>query len=719
MQKKKKLTTQRMTVFVIASLTLLIFAIYSNSFDCSWQFDDAPNISENPRLHLTKLSWSGIESALHSDRNNPDVLYRPLPCLSFALNYYFGGLNVYGYHFVNISIHLLTSIFLFLFLLETFKLPLLRTRYSSSAFAIALLSTTLWAINPVQTQAVTYIVQRMASLAGMFYILTMYLYVKGRTAQSTRKAVPYFAACLLSFAMALGSKENSAMVPMSIIFYEILLVQGDAKIFSKWNLRWFLTTLGAAFLITLLYLYFKNGDILSFLNGYKGRPFTLSQRLLTEPRIVVFYISLLLYPMPNRLNIAHVVEPSTGLFHPLSTFLAIALIAGLVASAIYMARKRPLIAFCIFFFFLNHIIESTIIPLELVFEHRNYIPSMLFFLPFSISILRLLKFYENRSFMRVSVSAFVVLLLVGLGHATYMRNFAWKNEMTLWLDAAEKAPNQARAHHNLGLYYQDHGRIKEAISEYEKALAIPISNRKDEKSVTYYNLGKIYAKKKDFEKAHFFYERSIELNPDYSPLYNDMAAMYDMEGKGSLAFNYLVKAVKLQPNSIMANYNLGLAYLRKRDPDKAIYHLKKLLNRHDKLIMDRVPLYIGVAFKQKGKLGSAEIYLKRALEVNPENIAIYLHLAEIYCLKGEQDRAKLQISKAISFIRDQNTFTRIIEHLTESGESRNIEPKAKIVVPLMAQLYAEKAKKFIAWSECLGDSLQDRKGIRKTERMKN
>ena len=169
----------RRLIFSILILSLAIFSIYSNSVDCSWHFDDKPNITDNPNLHLSALNWDNIKRTLFSDRKNPTTFYRPVACLSFAFNYYVGGLDVFGYHLVNILVHLLTTIFLFLFLYNTLNLPSLKGKYHSKAFEIAMLATFLWALNPVQTQAVTYIVQRMASMAGMFYMMSMYFYLAG------------------------------------------------------------------------------------------------------------------------------------------------------------------------------------------------------------------------------------------------------------------------------------------------------------------------------------------------------------------------------------------------------------------------------------------------------------------------------------------------------------------------------------------------------------
>ena len=474
----------RVVVFSILALSIIIFSIYANSFDCSWHFDDEPNITNNPNLHLKETTWENFRRALFSDRNNPHALYRPAACLTLAFNYYFGELDVFGYHLVNIFIHLISSIFLFLFIYQTLNLPSLEKNYASKSYFIAFLATTLWAINPVQTQAVTYIVQRMASLAGMFYIISMFFYLQARTTEANPKKILFFTLCFVSFAMAMGSKENAAMLPLSIFLYEILLIQGITGQKLRRYSGLLVIVAGLILVFCFTYFYIQGGNIFSFLNGYEGRQFTLAQRLLTEPRIIVLYITLLLYPDPNRLNIAHSIQISTSFFNPIWTFFSILLILGAICYSVYLAKKRSLFSFCILFFILNHAIESTILPLELIFEHRNYIPSMFFFLPIAIGFSNLLELYAQKKAMKHIISAFIILLLIGIGHDTFMRNFTWKNEETLWNDATEKSPDLSRPHHNLGRYYHDHGQKQKAISEYNRALTSQVLHRKNENYVT-------------------------------------------------------------------------------------------------------------------------------------------------------------------------------------------------------------------------------------------
>jgi len=577
----------------------------------------------------------------------------------------------------------------------------LREKYAPQSYFIALLATTLWAINPIQTQAVTYIVQRMASLAGMFYIMSMFFYLKARISETGSKKIIFFILCFVSFLMALGSKENAAILPLSIFLYEIVILHEDAGLYLRRNRGVFLVVCGGTLLLGLLYMYFKGGNIFSFLNTYENRPFTLTQRLLTQPRIIIFYFSLLLYPVPNRLSIAHSFQVSTSLFDPISTIFSILLISAAIAFAIYSAKKNPLFSFCILFFFLNHAIESSIFALELIFEHRNYIPSMLFFLPIAIGFYNLLQLYTKKKAMKHITSAFIILLLIGIGHATFMRNLTWKNERSLWMDAIEKSPDLSRPHHNLGRYYHDHGHKNEAILEYQKAIEKPVTNRIDETSVTYYNLAKIYSDFKDYEKALYHYYKALFINPQFPPIYNDIAGVFDRQGKYELAYRYLVEAFRLRPYSTVTNFNLGLYYLRERQPEKAIYHLQSLSD--EKEFGDKVLIYLGVAFKQKGQLGRAVTYFKKALKANPRNIKLYLHLAEISYRIGDIRRAQHEVEKAIGLIPDTKTFQNILDALLTEGRSRNLQPRADIVIPLMRECCRSKSETLKEWSELLNE----------------
>jgi protein O-mannosyl-transferase len=689
----------RKVVFAFITLAAIIFIIYGNSFDCSWHFDDEPNIVDNPNLHLREFTWENIKQALYSDRNRPTSLYRPVACLSFAINHYFGGLNVFGYHLVNISVHFISSVFLFLFIYHTLNLPSLRLKYAHNSYFIALLAVVLWSINPIQTQAVTYIVQRMAGMAGMFYIIGMYLYLKFRTADIRYQKVLYFILCFFFTLMALGSKENAAILPLSLFVYEILLLREiTAQNLRKTFLVFFVVT-GTILILGFSYIYSQGGNIFAFLDGYGNRPFTLAQRLLTEPRIIIYYISLLLYPVSTRLNVAHSIDTSSSLFHPFTTPISFIAILAAIFFAIYLAKRRPLISFSIIFFFLNHVIESTILPLELIFEHRNYIPSMFFFVPVAMGFCSLIDYYRAKRVMQFIITGFIVFILIGLGHSTFMRNFTWKNEKSLWIDASEKAPDLSRPHHNLGRYYGDHGQKEEAIIEYKTALQKPVCNRKGESFVTCYNLGMVYGGLKNYEKALLYYNRALALNSYFPPVYNNMASLMEEQGKHELAHKYLVKGIKLNLYSPELFVNLGLYYLKMGEPDRAIFWLKKAEN--EKHIAYNISLDLGIAYKQKGLYGRAVIYFKNALKYGPRNITPHLHLAEVFYRADDHKQAKQETKRIIRLTQGKEMFDRIMHDLSTKDRSSKIRPCGTILIPMLRDEYLRESETLKEWGELL------------------
>ena len=211
----------------ITLLILLNLAVYSNSFQATWQFDDKPNIINNHYLHLRDLTPASLIQTFYTNPTDPATpgkrLYRPIAFLTFALNWYLGQDRVVGYHVVNVLIHCLTSVFLFLAVYHLFGAPNLYGKIDKrNRFLIALISAVLWSLNPIQTQAVTYIVQRMAAMAAMFYLLSMLFYIQCRLSKYPRHRIPLMLGCILSFLLAWGSKENAVALPAALLLIEII-----------------------------------------------------------------------------------------------------------------------------------------------------------------------------------------------------------------------------------------------------------------------------------------------------------------------------------------------------------------------------------------------------------------------------------------------------------------------------------------------------------------
>ena len=670
---------------MVFAVFIIVLSIYSNTFDASWHFDDEPNILSNKSLHLTELNLENIKHTFTPSWDTGGSLYRPVACFSFALNYYFGKTEVFGYHLVNLTIHCLSAIFLFLFIYHVLNLPILKEKYKDNAYFIAFLSTVLWAINPIQVQAVTYIVQRMASMAGMFYIASMYFFLKGRTSRLKASKVIHYILCFICGVLALGSKENAVMLPITLLIFDLFLIRGITKSSLK---KYALLLLIAALICAIAALLLKGPLILNpqnILSGYAGRGFTLAERLLTESRIVLFYISLLLYPMPHRLCFSHDILLSKGLLNPSTTIIAILIILALIGFTIWKSKRWPLVCFCILFFFLNHFIESTFLPLELVFEHRNYIPSMLFFVPIAILMVKGIAFFSHKKTMQITIIGFVILVLIALGHSTFMRNFAWQTEEALWLDAVRKSPNLSRPHHNLGKCYTDMGLKQTALAQYRKALQLPDGPNRKAHYQIHYNMGLIYQSFEDFELARKHFITALDLNPGYLNAYSCLGILDLEQGESDKALQHFMRVLSYKKDSEKARNHVGFAFLKQGQVDSAISQFQKVLNANPNNLYALT--HLGVAYKCKTEFGKAIRCFKKVLSIEKKYVTAALHLIEVYSIKGEKKMAE-KTAAALIELFPGSELTLLIDKRIIQTDPLLAQANVEIISPVLKKHYA-------------------------------
>ena len=284
--KKRRAAAMALTLLAIALGTL-----YVNSFDCDWHLDDHLIIFRNPNLHLKTLTWRNLLKTAYApqtDSSAPEVISRPIVSLSLALNYYFGREAVFGYHLVNLAIHYLAAVFLYLLVANTLKLPNLRDRYGQYADAVALLTAFLWATSPIQIFSVTYIVQRMSSMAGLGYIAALYFFMKGRTTAPSHSRRGWFSCAAVAGIMALGSKESAATLPFSMILYDLLLIRAYSATFHKKHLRLIIVSVLFFIVLGLLFVWGGFGGSAGLLSEYDRFTFTMAERVLSAPRILLF-----------------------------------------------------------------------------------------------------------------------------------------------------------------------------------------------------------------------------------------------------------------------------------------------------------------------------------------------------------------------------------------------------------------------------------------------
>jgi Tfp pilus assembly protein PilF/ABC-type tungstate transport system substrate-binding protein len=608
----------RHDILLLSLLAVIVVLIYTPSLTTPYIFDDLSNIRDNPHiripaLSLKNLAWAGFHSPIAN---------RPVANISFALNYYIHGYNPVGFHVVNILIHIATGFFLYFLAKATLATPALKAGYGRFGW-IPFFTVFIWIVHPLQTQSVTYLVQRMNSLAAMFYILSMLLYARFRLTVTTRSKWLLFGGCVVSGLLAFGTKEISATLPGFIILYEWYFFQGSSR---QWRRSHLLILLGAGLVIVLISLaYFKNAPIARILSSYNHRDFTLVERVLTEFRVVIFYISLLIWPRPSRLNLDHDFALSYSLTDPITTLLAFLVILALIILAVLTARRNPLLSFGILWFFGNLVIESSVIGLELVFEHRNYLPSMLAIMALVALVFR----YSKPVWLAV-----IPLCIAGTVFTvwTFERNRVWADEITLYQDCAAKSPAKARAQNNLGVAFIRHGRLAEAVAQFHKALAL-----KPDYGDAHYNLGSVMARQGNLEQAIYQFKESLRLDPVDIRSLNNLGVALVLLGRHREAMDYLQAALKINPSDADVHSNLGFALMKQGDPDGAVRHLSRALaidpNHADALNN------LGLVLMNQGQIEAAYRLFARALQINPNLEQARRNLAKIE--KQRQDRGDL------------------------------------------------------------------------------
>jgi tetratricopeptide (TPR) repeat protein len=689
--------------WAFALLFFLVFLIYGNTFQASWHLDDYHNIINNPRLKIENLQPQSIVQTFYAsfDRGqySKSKIYRPVVCLTFALNWYFGQSNPVGYHLVNLAVHFMTAFLLFLTIFSLFESPNLRGKYKGSEYFIALLAAVLWVINPIQTQAVTYIVQRMASMAAMFYIAGIYFYLKARMDDSRSARILLYLGCCLAFIFALGSKENAVLLPISLILVEFIFFQDLSRPYTR--RAFFAIIAGGAIVIGLASaLLFFNGNPLSLLS-YTSRPFTPFQRVLTEPRIVIFYLSQIFYPVATRLSIEHDIPISTSIMQPWSTLPGLMAVLLLIGIGLWQIRKRPVLSFAILFYFLNHAVESTIIGLELAFEHRNYLPSMFLFFPVAMGLKWLLDYYRGRTtLMHHAILSFMALLILGLGFGTYVRNMAWATEKSLWEDAVTKAPKSGRALHNLAWgHFEPSGRLEYAMKLYRKSFKLTNHN-KAHKSMTLNNIANLYYKKKNYKKAVAVWRKAFDNSPDLEFIQFRLALALAKSGNLIEASEHLDTLIVKRSDHPDYNILKGSILLKQKRYNQALSYFRRVLKH--KPGSKKILAKTGVILNLMGEYQRAEMFLKDAHIRDPEDSSTLLWLVATNIELADTADADYYLNKLITSV-PANQLKSILDGISDPDAT--ISSRRELLIPVID---GKLRKQF----EALTQSLDDRTGYK-------
>ncbi len=467
----------------IPLIFLLIAVSYYPGLYGGYVLDDKANILGPAGIAMTELSWIDLQQAALSMEK------RPIARASFGLNYLAGGFNPFYFKLTNLVIHAINAL-LVLFI----SLSLLRAHASSVGhpispkrlFFIALAISLAWALHPVNLTNVLYVVQRMNSLATLFVLAGMLSYIRGRMVlghSPLKGSILLLLAPVLFLPLAWFSKESGGLLLLFLFVIELTLFRfkTESTAQKKGLLVFYFVFLLLPVGLVILYL-IQHPELI--LGGYGNRHFSLTERLMTESRILWIYIRMILLPSPPLFGLfLDDIAISTSLTTPATTLPAILGLLGLLIAALASIKRAPVLAFGLLFFFAGHVMESTVIPLELAFEHRNYLPSfgLLFIMFYYLGQ----GIYPERAIALRTALITVLIFLFAL--QTHQRARVWSNNASLYLTTVERHPNSARANYEAGKIFGEmlergqgdpESNYKNAIKYLERATAL----RKNETS---------------------------------------------------------------------------------------------------------------------------------------------------------------------------------------------------------------------------------------------
>jgi protein O-mannosyl-transferase len=530
---------------------------YANALDGAFLFDDFGAIVDNPGLRQP-----GLPATWWSPRWVGD--------LTFALNFKLGGLEVLGYHLVNLVIHVANGLLVFALARTILRTPALREAAAGPLLRrhLPLVAATLFALHPMATQAVTYVVQRYASLATLFFLVALLLHLRARLAleeggRARAGAAAGFALAVLAAACAMKTKEIAFTLPVVALGLELLCFQGPLG-----RRALLLGPLAAtALLVPLAHL---GAEPAARLGRALAETDTIPRGiyLLTQARVVVTYLRLLFLPVGQHLD--RDFPLSASILDP-AVLLSLGLLAALLwlalwrlAAARRAGRAAGVLAFLgVGWFFVTLSVESSVLPIrDVFFEHRVYLPSVGWAIAVGTALLVGLERLRLGLAPGLQVGALVLVVGAPLGAATHARNHVWKDELSLWGESVARSPGKARPHHALGVALANAGRVPEAIEQYQLALRLKLGYPE-----ALVNLGDAYRAIGREEDALRIYQQTVLVAPTVPEAHNNLGAMYEARGRLAEALGCYREALRLDPRQAHARRNL--ARLLQRHPELA------------------------------------------------------------------------------------------------------------------------------------------------------
>ncbi len=560
---------------IIASALVLLlvgFLVYGNALKGQFVLDDDYLVRDNPMIR----SWANIPASFRQDigagTEKRSDFYRPLQIVSYIADFSFFKLRPFGYHLTNILVHVAASALLGWIVFLLFGL-----------FPLAFLTSLLFLVHPVHTEAVTYISGRSDPLAMFFLLLTLILYL--RRCERPRPAL--LTAMALTYAAALLSREGSIILPALVfVLHKTLGRKADRA--------------GFVLLVALAFLYvIMRVTLIKSLVGETAHATTLFARLPGVFVALSAYFKLLVWPSGLHMEYGR----QTFSFADPRVWLGSAVTIGLLVLAGREKRRHPMVSFGICWFFVSLAPFLNLYPINAYMaEHWLYLPSVGFFLLMAAALVVLWKRQAWRP-LAIGLGAWFLIFNAA---ATVRQNQTWLDPVVFYERTLRYAPRSTTALINLANAYTDRGRPAEAVPLYEKAIGI------DPKlAEPYNNMGNAYQMLGLPQKATPLYQKALEVNPKFPRAYYNLGKTYHLAGETSKALPLYEKAVAYDPYYVPALNNLGLAYA------------------------------------ESGDLRRAQEMFERALRLNPSYATACYNLGNLYRGQGDRMRARQMYERAL------------------------------------------------------------------------
>jgi tetratricopeptide (TPR) repeat protein len=573
----------RRFAWALGAIAVAVVLVYANTWRAPFVFDDQSSILENPTiLHLGR----GIFSP--PGGSGITVEGRPILNASLALNHAWSGMDVWSYHAVNLCIHVLAALTFCGLVRRTLRRAAVPAAVHVHATEIALAATALWALHPLQTESVTYIVQRTESLMGLLYLLTLYAFVRGCESEQSRR---WFVVAVAACALGMATKEVMVSAPLLVLLYDRTFVAGSFR--AAWARRWPVHLGLAATWLVLGYLLLGSGTRGGTIGAAAG--VTWWQYAFCQARALVHYIGLALWPAGLTFDYG---SDFVSFGEMLPFALVDLVLLGLTAHAIW---RRPALGFLGAWFFLILAPTSSVVggTRQMLAEHRMYLSLG------ALTVLVALAVHlwlGRRSWIMWSV------LAIGLGWLTVRRNADYGSVVALYRDTVAKRPGNAYAHNNLGQALLLAGRTAEAVEEFRVALRLS-----PQRAMAHTHLAAALAKLGRTDDAVAEAEAALRENPNYAEARYNLATGLLRRGEPQAAIPQFEAALRLRPTYAEAACNLGVALLRAGRPAEAIQRLDEALRlRPD---YSDAHFNLAVALQQQGQLAKAVEHYERALQL--------------------------------------------------------------------------------------------------------